>query len=236
METTKRQEDTDALSSPTNPAHWFAYAASTYLVVLSLPLLLFPRLLLVLSTPRGAVGQSATAAEGASESAMSALGPDLTSLERYSSYTNAIGMLAIATLVLVLTGAVPVSSSPLPDLKCNGASPFRMPTIVVTTLFFAANAFAAWSQAGQSPSSAAGAAAAAAKQVSPLQLGIGTYGKVIGASHALFAFWGFCVFMFGNDLTRNAKKGGDNSARDKSVSSWPFKNQYAAEEKQKKSS
>ncbi|EPQ29396.1 uncharacterized protein PFL1_03151 [Pseudozyma flocculosa PF-1] len=232
MSTTRRNEDVDALASPTNPAHWYAYAAAGYLVTLSMPLLLFPRLLLILSTPRGAAGQAAIGTDAAQD-AIAAIGPDLTPLERYNSYTNAIGMIAMAVLVLILTGAVPVSSSPIPDARSNGASPFRMPTLVVTTLYFAANALTAWTQAGNTAAAGAGAAA---KQIDPSELGIGTYGKVIAMSHALFAFWGFAVFLFGQDVTRNAKKGGDTSAKDKSVSNWPFKNQYAAEEKSKKSS
>ncbi|EST08434.1 hypothetical protein PSEUBRA_001847 [Kalmanozyma brasiliensis GHG001] len=225
METSKRNNDAaDALSSPTNPAHWYAYASSLYLILLSLPLLLFPRLLLLLSTPRGAVGQPSSSNDG---NAISAIGPELTPLERYGSHSNAISMLAMAALILILSGAIPVTTAPMPDSSSSGKSPFRIPTVVVTALFFAANAFTAWSQAG--PRTAKDAA-------DPAKLGIGTFGKVVGLTHAAFAFWGFGVFMFGNDLTRNRKKAGDSGAKDKSVSGFPFKNQYASEEKAKKSS
>ncbi|ETS61716.1 hypothetical protein PaG_04219 [Moesziomyces aphidis] len=223
MEKSKR-DDVDALSSPSNPAHYFAYAASAFLITLSLPLLLFPRMLLLLSTPRGAVGQAASDAD---RSAVSAIGPELTPLERYASHTNALGMLAIAALILVLSGAIPVSTSPVPDASSSGKSPFRIPTVVISTVYFGLNAYSAWTFSG--PNKPTGS-------IDPAALGIGTLGKVLGAAHAGFAFWGLAVFMFGNDLTRNSKKAGDASAKDKSVSNFPFKNQYAAEEKAKKSS
>lgn len=254
MEKSKR-DDVDALSSPSNPAHYFAYAASAFLITLSLPLLLFPRMLLLLSTPRGAVGQAASDAD---RSAVSAIGPELTPLERYASHTNALGMLAIAALILVLSGAIPVSTSPVPDASSSGKSPFRIPTVVISTVYFGLNAYSAWTFSG--PNKPTGS-------TDPAALGIGTLGKVLGAAHAGFAFWGLAVFMFGNDLTRNSKKAGDASAKDKSVSNFPFKSkppsppshpsapiassrrmlantislsvyidQYAAEEKAKKSS
>ncbi|CDS02107.1 uncharacterized protein SPSC_05927 [Sporisorium scitamineum] len=225
METSKREDPLDAISSPSNPAHWYAYASSAFLVSLSLPLLLFPRLLLLLSTPRGAVGQPSQSQSD--QNAISAIGPDLTPLERYGSHTNAISMLAMAALILVLSGAIPVTTAPVPDSASAGKSPFRIPTVVVTALYFAANAFTAWTQSGPR---------VAADKADPANLGIGTFGKVVGLAHALFAFWGFGVFMFGNDLTRNRKKAGDSGAKDKSVSGFPFKNQYASEEKAKKSS
>lgn len=226
MEARKRDDAIDALSSPSNPAHWYAYASSAFLVMLSVPLLLFPRLLLLLSTPRGAVGQPAQSQTD--QSGVSAIGPHLTPLERYGSHTNAISMLAMAALILVLSGAVPVSTSPVPDAASAGKSPFRIPTVVVSTLYFAANAATAWSQSGPRH--------AGNDQLDPASLGIGSFGKVVGFAHALLAFWGFGVFLFGNDLTRNRKKAGDSSAKDKSVSGFPFKNQYASEEKAKKSS
>ncbi len=210
MEKSKR-EDVDALSSPSNPAHYFAYAASAFLIALSLPLLLFPRMLLLLSTPRGAVGQAASDAD---RSAVSAIGPQLTPLERYASHTNALGMLAIAALILVLSGAIPVTTSPVPDASSSGKSPFRIPTVVISTVYFGVNAYSAWSFS--SPNKRTGS-------MDPAALGIGTLGKVLGAAHAGFAFWGLAVFMFGNDLTRNSKKAGDASAKDKSVSNFPFK-------------
>ncbi len=167
-------------------------------------------------------------------------------------------MLAIAALILVLSGAIPVSTSPVPDASSSGRSPFRIPTVVISTVYFGLNAYSAWTFSG--PNKPTGS-------TDPAALGIGTLGKVLGAAHAGFAFWGLAVFMFGNDLTRNSKKAGDASAKDKSVSNFPFKSkppsppshpsapiassrrmlantislsvyidQYAAEEKAKKSS
>ena len=140
----------DPLASPTNPAHWFAWSVSGYLTLLSLPLLLFPRLLLILSTPRGAAGQAETPGPGAGD-AVGAIGPDLTPLERYCSYSNAVAMLAIAAFLLILTGAVPVSTSPIPEASANGKSPFRMPAVVVATLYLATSALTSWVQAGYVP-------------------------------------------------------------------------------------
>lgn len=221
MEASKRKANdvADALSSPTNPSHWFAYASAAYLFVLSLPLLLFPRLLLILSTPRGAAGQASQGKLNAGSDPVSAIGPELTPLERYSSYSNAITMLTLASMILVLSGAIPVTTSPTPDSSSSGKSPFRIPVVVITTVYFALSAFISWNQAGTKPSTTG----LNAGQINPHELGIGSFGKVVGFGHALFAFWGLAVFMFGNDLTRNKKKGGDSSAKDKSVSSFPFK-------------
>lgn len=58
-------------------------------------------------------------------------------------------------------------------------------------------------------------------------LGIGTFGTLLALPHAALALAGFGVLMFGNDMTRNKKKGGDGSAKDKSTSSFPFKSEYS---------
>jgi hypothetical protein len=122
-------EAIDAMSSPSHPAHWFAYASAGYLTLLSVPLLLFPRVLLLVSAASRRVPA------------------ELTPFERYGACANALSMVALAALVLVLAGAVPVSTSPTPQPAAAGTSPFRTPAVAVATLYFAANALVVWSHA-----------------------------------------------------------------------------------------
>lgn len=91
----------DVISSPLNPAHYFAYASAAYLFSLSLPLLLFPRVLLLLSTPRGAAGQATNEAGNAAQNSVSALGPELTPIERFASYAWGMTMITLAVTAIV---------------------------------------------------------------------------------------------------------------------------------------
>ena len=131
----------DSLSSVYNPAHYFAYASSIYLTLLSMPLLLFPRVLLLLSTPRGAAGQApaaqAPAAQDPSQAAgagagapasqgVSALGPELTPIERFASYGWAMAMISLSLMVLTQTGSIPLTSKPIADVSTRSADPMEM--------------------------------------------------------------------------------------------------------------
>lgn len=99
MEATKVNPEA-ALSSPFNPAHYFAYASSAYLFLQSVPLLAFPRILLLLSTPRGAVGQ-ATGDGQDGASAVSKLGPTLTPIEQFTSFAWGLAMITLALISIV---------------------------------------------------------------------------------------------------------------------------------------
>ncbi|CAO1621885.1 unnamed protein product [Sympodiomycopsis kandeliae] len=225
-----RSKPAESLSSAFNPSHYFAYASAAYLTLLSVPLLAFPRVLLLLSTPRGAAGQAqaAGAADGgaAQSQGVSALGPELTPIERFASYSWGTAMLGLSALALVQTGAIPLTSRPMADGASSGAdSPYRYPTILILTFYFSVLAALGWTSSGT--------AASAIEAGSPGELGIGVFGKIIALPHALLAFAGFGVLMFGNDLTRNKKKSGDPNAKDRASSSFPFKNQYAENEKSK---
>lgn len=124
------------------------------------------------------------------------------------------------------TGAIPLTSKPIADAAASGASsPYRLPTVLVLTLYFLTMALLGWTSAGTAPSGV--------EAQSPSELGIGTFGKLVAAPNAALAFWGVWVMMFGSDATRNRKKAGDAGAKDRATSSFPFKNTYAEGEKQK---
>lgn len=103
MQSSKVNPET-ALASKYNPSHYFAYASASYLFLLSLPLLLFPRILLLISTPRGAAGQAGdTPDQGASAGAgVSALGPELTPIERQLAYAWGLAQITLGLISLVL--------------------------------------------------------------------------------------------------------------------------------------
>lgn len=217
-----RAAPVEKIASQWNPPHLYAAASATYLTLLSIPLLAFPRVLLLLSTPRGAAGQaqSAQAADGgaAAGQGVSALGPELTPIERFASYAWGSAMLALSALALVQTGAIPLTSAPLADPASSGArSPYRFPTILILTIYFTVLAVLGWNSAGTADS--------AVEANSPSELGIGVFGKLIALPHAALAFAGFGVLMFGSDVTRNQKKSGDAGAKDKASSSFPFKSE-----------
>lgn len=100
-----RSAPVDTLASAYNPSHYYAYASAAYLTLLSIPLLSFPRVLLLLSTPRGAAGQAQagqpTDGGAAQSQGVSALGPELTPIERFASYAWGSAMLSLSALALV---------------------------------------------------------------------------------------------------------------------------------------
>lgn len=113
-----------------------------------------------------------------------------------------------------------MTSKPLADGASSGASsPYRYPTILILTIYFSVLATLGWTSAGTAPS--------AVEANSPSEIGIGVFGKLIALPHALLAFAGFGVLMFGSDITRNKKKSGDASAKDKATSSFPFKSEWS---------
>ncbi|CAO1624701.1 unnamed protein product [Parajaminaea phylloscopi] len=225
METSKVNAD-QALGSKYNPAHYYAYASAGYMTLLSIPLLAFPRILLLLSTPRGAVGQATGDGEQAA-SAVSMLGPTLTPIEQFTSFSWGISMITLALITIVQTGAIPLTSHPLPDAQASGrSSPYRQPTVLLLTIYYLVIAAVAWTSQGT--------AASVVEANVPTEVGIGAFGKLLAFPHALLGAWGFWVLLFGaRDATVNRKKGGDPNAKDAATSNFPFKNQYADEQKSK---
>lgn len=119
-----------------------------------------------------------------------------------------------------------MTSHPLPDSASSGRqSPYRFPSTLILTLYFIAIAALSYTSVGKAPS--------AVESSNPSELGIGTFGKLLALPHALLAAWGCWVLMFGADIAANRKKGGDPNAKDRAASSYPFKNQYAQNEKSK---
>lgn len=76
-----------------------SYASAGYLILQSIPLLFFPRILLLLSTPRGAVGQAG--GEDADASATSRLGPTLTPIEQFTSFSWGLSMITLALTTII---------------------------------------------------------------------------------------------------------------------------------------
>lgn len=99
MQSTK-VEAGEAIASRYNRAHYYAYASAGYMVLLSIPLLAFPRILLLLSAPRGAVGQATGDGEDGA-SIVSKLGPSLTPIEQFTSFAWGFSMIILAFITIV---------------------------------------------------------------------------------------------------------------------------------------
>ena len=123
---------------------------------------------------------------------------------------------------------MPLTSHPLPDSQSSGqSSPYRQPTILLLTIYYLGIAVLAWTSQGVAPS-------VIEANVPATEVGIGSFGKLLAFPHGLLGGWGFWVLLFGaNDATVNRKKGGDPNAKDNATSNFPFKNQYASEQKSK---
>ncbi|KAM0755907.1 hypothetical protein T439DRAFT_320604 [Meredithblackwellia eburnea MCA 4105] len=113
----------------------YSFAASAWLLALATPLLFFPRVLslifsnLLTETPD---------AEGAAEVIR-----QLNVLERSLAGLTGFALTALALILVIQTGAVPLTSS-ISSGESLQTAPFRTPTTIVSMLFFAALAWYAW--------------------------------------------------------------------------------------------
>jgi len=166
----------------------YALTTSAYLSAQALPMLLTPRIIAAM------------------------LSPDMrsaTDLEYYLSRLLGLTLLALAALSLVLTGTVPLTTSPPAATTTDtddARAPYAQPTLLVTFLYHAACAFysyAVWTQGGLFPH---------------------LVGVIGSAGLAAVGLW--CI-LFATTEGRFSKKTG----ADKRTSSYPFKNVEADKRK-----
>ncbi|KAI7230003.1 hypothetical protein KC330_g7182 [Hortaea werneckii] len=172
----------------------YAFGTAGYCSLQALPLLLTPKLI------------------------VSMLAKDarpITDLEAYLSRSLALGLLAFALLVILLTGAVPLTGGIEENVKgTNGdglsKDPYAYPTLLVTTGYHALTAFYLYTQV----------------------TGRWTFGLGAGLifSSILFCF-GVWVTIFGSEKGRISKTTG----ADKRTSNFPFGNTESAKSKKKES-
>ncbi|KAK3725209.1 hypothetical protein LTR37_000720 [Vermiconidia calcicola] len=153
----------------------YSLGTSAYLALQSLPLLITPRLIVTLlpSEPRR-----------------------ITDLETYLCRSQGLALLAFATLILLLTGLLPVSSTS----EAEGSStPYANPTTIVTTLYHFSSAAYLYTQLSSGWNFAF------------------TCGIIASASLFCMGLW---VLMFGGGRGHVSKRTG----ADKRTSNFPFSN------------
>lgn len=143
-------------------AHYFAFAGASWLITLSLPLLFFPRFLALLLGPplteddqsgpslRTLNGLETYLAVRCLTSPPSA--SILDSLGYMRQQLTGLSFVAVALILVLQTGAVPLTSSLAtapgaahgPETAVAQAAPFRTPTCAIATLFFATLGLASW--------------------------------------------------------------------------------------------
>lgn len=119
---------------------WFSYLSSIYLILLALPLIAFPRFLLMILGP-WLVNETQLPGDGG---IIGAYRP-LNELENYLARLVGLSFLTLAALIVLQTGAIPVSSSLAHGSDATtSAAPYRQPTIFFSTLFFSLFGLSSW--------------------------------------------------------------------------------------------
>jgi len=153
---------------------WFSYVSSIYLTLLSLPLMAFPRFLVMLLGP-WLVNKDQSPTEGG---IIGAYRP-LNELETYLARLVGLSFLTLASLIVLQTGAIPVSSSMTHGADAPAAAaPYRQPTIFFSTLFFSLFGFSSWN------------------------IGL----KLIGAPGLVLGAGGLWILLFAGDPNAHGKK------------------------------
>ncbi|ORY63796.1 hypothetical protein BCR35DRAFT_308748 [Leucosporidium creatinivorum] len=129
--------DSDQKTTIRHSAHVnFSYAAAAWLSLLAAPLILFPR---ILSVVFASLLTATPEAEGTPE-----LIRQLNILERSLAGLAGISCLTLAAVLVVQTGALPLTSSLSASNAIHNASaqaPFRAPTIAISVVYFSALAY-----------------------------------------------------------------------------------------------
>ena len=173
----------------------YAYGTSAWLALEALPLLFTPKLIVTMA---------------ASEPRL------ITDLETYLCRTLGLAFLTFSLLVLLLTGALPLTTDATRNGDINGSGttsptdPNAYPTLVVTTVYHALTAFYLYAQLTYQWNFA--------------------FGAGIVGSTGLFCL-GVWTIMFGGSKGRVSKTTG----ADKRTSSYPFKSEESAKEKKRES-
>ncbi|KAK4706061.1 hypothetical protein P7C70_g145, partial [Phenoliferia sp. Uapishka_3] len=174
-------ERDQAGSIQTGPHQNFSFAAAAWLTTLATPLLLFPRILsLIFGTLLTESGDPD--GEGKAEVIR-----QLNVLERTLAGMTGFACLSMAALLIIQTGAVPLTASISSPNNKSADAPFRTPTVLVVTAFFTALSWFSY------------------------ELGMWL---VTGVSGAL-CIWGAWAVTFGTDTIVNKsheERGGSNSS------------------------
>ncbi|KAK3300498.1 uncharacterized protein B0H64DRAFT_16763 [Chaetomium fimeti] len=135
------------------------------------------------------------------------------SLEQYFSRSLGLAQLALGSLLLILSGALPLDSTagqaPDPSAPTGTASA----AVLVTSLYHAATASYSWARYHRRGTGG---------QLAYL------LGCVGSSALAVFGLW---VLMFAGDAKRRVSR---RTGADKSTSGWPFRNAEADKKKMKK--
>jgi hypothetical protein len=178
--------------------HTYSLSCAGFFTLQSLALLLSPKLIASLLVPEAR---------------------QITDLESYLSRSLGLSVLTLAIFHLIFTGVIPgtsssSSSSTVADEDATTIGPYAYPTVIVTTLYTALQAFYLYTQT----TSAAG--------------GNASFAFVAGlvANAGLFAA-GVFIILFAGEKGRVSKRTG----ADKRTSNWPFTNKRSAREIKKAS-
>ncbi|KAK5132931.1 hypothetical protein LTR08_008379 [Meristemomyces frigidus] len=169
----------------------YTFGTAAYLATQALPLLLTPSLIvsMLAADPR-----------------------PTTDVESYLCRSLALLLLAFATTCLLLTGAMPLTSSIATATDADGLSrdPHAYPTLIITTTYHAITAFYVYTQLTYR----------------------GSFAFTAGLTFSTVLFcMGLWVTMFGSEKGRISKTTG----ADKRTSNFPFANTEAASTKKKES-
>ncbi|KAK4231703.1 hypothetical protein QBC38DRAFT_465343 [Podospora fimiseda] len=126
-------------------------------------------------------------------------------IEKYFARSLGLSQLTLGLILLILSGALPLSDSSTTE----EISPYATATILITTIYHSSAAFYSYARYTQSDH---------------LAYQLGCFG-----SSTLAAF-GLYVLLFAGDTKRVSKRTG----ADKNTSGWPFKNSEAEKKKGKK--
>ncbi|EFP74831.1 hypothetical protein PGT21_022969 [Puccinia graminis f. sp. tritici] len=153
---------------------WFSYLSSLYLILLSLPLMVVPRFLVMLLGPWLVNKDDSSVDTGI----IGAYRP-LNELETYLARLVGLSFLTLASLIVLQTGAIPVSSSMAQGTDAaSSAAPYRQPTIFFSTLFFSLFGLSSWN------------------------IGL----KVVGAPGLALGAGGLWILLFAGDPLAHGKK------------------------------
>ncbi|KAH8924516.1 hypothetical protein BT69DRAFT_1241026 [Atractiella rhizophila] len=166
-----------------NSANLFTFSLSAWLAILSLPMLLFPRFLALalggsnLLTSEINVGGDK---EGKEAGKTASFIRELNDLEKFFAALTGFAFLSLSLLLVLQTGAVPVTSSMSRPSDSEHAKHLRTPTVTVLTLFLGAISWLSWREDM----------------------------KVFGGINGAFAFWAFWVVLFSNEKRKRRVEGG----------------------------
>ncbi|EGG05976.1 uncharacterized protein MELLADRAFT_107022 [Melampsora larici-populina 98AG31] len=148
-------------------AHIFAGIGALYLILLSIPLIAFPRFLVLL------LGPTLLVTEGVEDESSKGSGQPqvlrtLNGLELYLGRLVGLSFITLAIILILQTGAIPLTTSLAHDHSKEESAPYRQPTVFFVTVFFGLLGFSSWN------------------------VGL----TVIGLSGSALAAWGTFVFLF----------------------------------------